>query len=200
MHVIVKGKQMDVGDALREHIEDSLEAGVTKYFDNAIDAQVTLSRNNHNFHTECSVHIGSGIDVSASADHTDAYNSFDTAAERIEKQLRRYKRRLKSHHGKERYNAKQSFAAQTYILAPEPEEEEPETVASEDWQPIIVAESKADIPSCSVGEAVMRMDLANLPAMMFHNTQTNGLNVVYRRADGNIGWIDPEVNAAEKSA
>lgn len=200
MHVIVKGKQMDVGDALREHIEDSLEAGVTKYFDNAIDAQVTLSRNNHNFHTECSVHIGSGIDVSASADHTDAYNSFDTAAERIEKQLRRYKRRLKSHHGKERYNAKQSFAAQTYVLAPEPEEEEPETTTSEDWQPIIVAESKADIPSCSVGEAVMRMDLANLPAMMFHNTQTNGLNVVYRRADGNIGWIDPEVNAAEKSA
>jgi ribosomal subunit interface protein len=200
MHVIVKGKQIDVGDALREHIEASLEAGVSKYFDNAIDAQVTLSRNNHNFHTECSVHIGSGIDVTASADQPDAYNSFDTAAERIEKQLRRYKRRLKSHHGKERYNAKRSLAAQTYVLAPEPEEDVQETEVSDEWQPIIIAESSADIPECSVGEAVMRMDLASVPAMMFHNSQTNGLNVVYRRPDGNIGWIDPKIEDMEKTS
>jgi len=201
MHVIVKGKQMDVGDALREHIEDTLEAGVSKYFDNAIDAQVTLSRNNHNFHSECSVHIGSGIDVTASADNSDAYGCFDATAEKIEKQLRRYKRRLKSHHGKERYHAKQAFAAQTYVLAPEPDEEEviPEENSTE-WQPIIIAESNSDIPDCSVGEAVMRMDLANLPVMMFHNSQTNGLNVVYRRPDGNIGWIDPKLEAAEKTA
>ncbi|MEH6524764.1 MAG: ribosome-associated translation inhibitor RaiA [Sneathiella sp.] len=200
MHVIVKGKQIDVGDALRVHIEDALIAGVSKYFDNAIDAQVTLSKKNHNFHTECSVHIGSGIDVTASADHVDPYGSFDTAAERVEKQLRRYKRRLKSHHGKERYQAKQSLAAQSYILAPEPEEIEVEVEANDDWQPIIIAESSADIPNCAVGEAVMRMDLANLPAMMFHNSQTNGLNVVYRRQDGNIGWIDPRVESAKKSA
>ena len=191
---------MDVGDALREHNEGCLVTGVSKYFDNAIDAQVTLSRNNHNFHTECNVHIGSGIDVSASADHADAYTSFDTAAERIEKQLRRYKRRLKSHHGKERYNAKLSFAAQTFVLAPEPEDDDLESEVPDEWQPIIVAESKADIPYCTVGEAVMRMDLANLPAMMFHNIQTNGLNVVYRRTDGNIGWIDPKVESAEKTA
>ena len=200
MHVIVKGKQIDVGDALREHIEGSLEAGVSKYFDNAIDAQVTLSRNNHNFHTECSVHIGSGIDVTASADHVDAYSSFDSAAERIEKQLRRYKRRLKSHHGKERYHAKMTFAAQSYVLAPEPEEEQPDVDAQDEWQPIIIAESNANIPDCSVGEAVMRMDLANLPAMMFHNSLTKGLNVVYRRPDGNIGWIDPKIEKTEKSA
>ena len=197
MQVIVKGKQIDVGDALREHIEESLTAGVSKYFDNAIDAQVILSRNNHNFHTECSVHIGSGIDVTASADHVDAYSSFDSAAERIEKQLRRYKRRLKSHHGKERYQAKMAFAAQSYVLAPEPEEEQPESEGQDDWQPIIIAESSADIPDCSVGEAVMRMDLANLPAMMFHNSSTKGLNVVYRRPDGNIGWIDPKVEKME---
>jgi ribosomal subunit interface protein len=200
MHVIVKGKQIDVGDALRQHIEECLNAGVSKYFDNAIDAQVTLSRNNHNFHTECSVHIGSGIDVSASADHVDAYSSFDATAERIEKQLRRYKRRLKSHHGKERYNAKMTFAAQSYVLAPEPEDEQPEVETQDDWQPIIIAESSANIPDCSVGEAVMRMDLANLPAMMFHNSSTNGLNVVYRRPDGNIGWIDPRIEKVEKSA
>lgn len=193
MHVIVKGKQIDVGDALREHIEGNLENGVSKYFDNAIDAQVTLSRISHNFHTECNVHIGSGIDVAASADHTDAYSSFDSALERIEKQLRRYKRRLKSHHGKERYQAKMAFAAQSYVLAPEPEEDPSEQETQGDWQPIIIAESNANIPDCSVGEAVMRMDLANLPAMMFHNSSTKELNVVYRRPDGNIGWIDPKV-------
>ncbi|WP_373088591.1 ribosome hibernation-promoting factor, HPF/YfiA family [Sneathiella sp.] len=201
MQVIVKGKNIDVGDALREHIEANLEAGVSKYFDNAIDAQVIVSRDNHNFHTECSVHIGSGIDVTASADHVDAYSSFDATAARIEKQLRRYKRRLKDHHGKERHNAKMRFAAQSYILAQEPEDEQPETeVSEEDWQPLIIAESSADIPDCSVGEAVMRMDLANLPAMMFHNSSTRGLNVVYRRSDGNIGWIDPKIASSENSA
>lgn len=200
MHVIVKGKQIDVGDALREHIETNLENGVAKYFDNAIDAQVTISRKNHNFHTECNVHIGSGIDVAASGTHTDAYASFDAALERIEKQLRRYKRRLKSHHGKERYQAKMAFAAQNYVLAPEPDEERPEVDGQDDWQPMIIAESSADIPDCSVGEAVMRMDLANLPAMMFQNSKTKELNVVYRRADGNIGWIDPRIEKSGETA
>jgi len=196
MHVIVKGKQVDVGEALSDYIEDSLNERVSKYFNNAIDAQITLSRNNHNFHIECSVHIGSGIDVSASAEHNDAHACFDAAAERIDKQLRRYKRRLKDHHGKERAKAKRAMAAQSYVIAPDPEEPEVETEATEEWQPIIIAESSADIPDCSVGEAVMRMDLANLPAMMFHNSGTKGLNVVYRRADGNIGWIDPKAEKA----
>ncbi|MEP3248481.1 MAG: ribosome-associated translation inhibitor RaiA [Sneathiella sp.] len=192
MHVIVKGKQVDVGTALSDYIEDSLNEKVSKYFTNAIDAQVTLSRKNHNFHIECSVHIGSGIDITASADHADAHACFDAAAERIDKQLRRYKRRLKDHHGKERAKAKRAMAAQSYIIAPDPEEPEIEVPASDEWQPIIIAETSEDIPDCSVGEAVMRMDLANLPAMMFQNSGTKGLNVVYRRADGNIGWIDPK--------
>ncbi len=196
MHVIVKGKQVDVGQALSDYIEDNLKERVSKYFNNAIDAQVTLSRRNHNFHIECSVHIGSGIDITASADHTDAHACFDAAAERIDKQLRRYKRRLKDHHGKERAKAKRAMAAQSYIIAPEPEEPEVEAPVSDEWQPIIIAESSEDIPDCSVGEAVMRMDLANLPAMMFQNSGTKGLNVVYRRADGNIGWIDPKSEKA----
>ncbi|GLQ04989.1 ribosome hibernation-promoting factor, HPF/YfiA family [Sneathiella chinensis] len=193
MHVIVKGKQVDVGDAFTNYVTDGLNERVQKYFTNAIDAQVTLSRINHNFHIECSVHIGSGIDVSSSASHVDPHACFDAAAERIDKQLRRYKRRLKDHHGKERAKAKMAMAAQAYILAPEPEEAPEDDHASDEWQPIIIAESNADIPDCSVGEAVMRMDLANLPAMMFHNSGTKGLNVIYRRSDGNIGWIDPKV-------
>jgi len=194
MHVIVKGKQVDVGTALTEYIEDNLNERVSKYFDNAIDAQVTLSRIGHDFHIECNVHLGSGITVVASANHIDAHSCFDAACERIDKQLRRYKRRLKDHHGKERVKAKLEMAAQNYVLAPEPEEPEPDAQTTEgEWQPLIIAESSEHIPDCSVGEAVMRMDLANLPAMMFHNSGTKGLNVVYRRPDGNIGWIDPKL-------
>ncbi len=196
MHVIVKGKQVDVGTALTEYIEDTLETHVSKYFDNAIDATVTLSRPTHDFHIECNVHLGSGITVAASANNADPHICFDAACERIDKQLRRYKRRLKDHHSKERLKAKEQLAAQSYVLAPEPDEE-PESAngADGDWQPMIIAETSQDIPDCSVGEAVMRMDLANLPAMMFHNSGTKGLNVVYRRPDGNIGWIDPKFDA-----
>ncbi len=196
MHVIVKGKQVDVGDALSTYIDEHLNERVSKYFDNAIDAHVTLSRKNRDFHIECNVHIGSGIDVAASASHHDAHACFDATAERIDKQLRRYKRRLKDHHGKERAKAKMAMAAQAYIIAPEPDEPETELEVSNEWQPIIIAETSEDIPDCSVGEAVMRMDLANLPAMMFHNSGTKGLNVVYRRTDGNIGWIDPKIEKA----
>jgi ribosome hibernation promoting factor len=194
MHVIVKGKHVDVGTALTEYIENNLSERVSKYFDNAIDATVTLSRQNHDFHIECNVHLGSGITVAASAKHADAHACFDTACERIDKQLRRYKRRLKDHHGKERIRAKQLMAAQSYILAPEPDEPEETVPTNGEWQPMIIAETSQDIPDCSVGEAVMRMDLANLPAMMFQNSGTKGLNVVYRRPDGNIGWIDPKLD------
>ncbi|MBE7636128.1 ribosome-associated translation inhibitor RaiA [Sneathiella sp. P13V-1] len=193
MHVIVKGKQVDVGAALTEYIEATLEAHVSKYFDNAIDATVTLSRPTHDFHIECNVHLGSGITVAASANHADAHSCFDSACERIDKQLRRYKRRLKDHHSKERAKAKEQIAAQAYVLAPEPDEEPEDHAANGEWQPMIIAETSQDIPDCSVGEAVMRMDLANVPAMMFHNSGTKGLNVVYRRPDGNIGWIDPKL-------
>jgi ribosomal subunit interface protein len=196
MHVIVKGKQVDVGAALTEYVEATLNERVSKYFDNAVDAAVTLSRRGHDFHIECNVHLSSGITVAASAEHTDAHSCFDAAAERIDKQLRRYKRRLKDHHSKDRMKAKQMRAAQSYVLAAEPEEPE-EEVANDDWQPMIIAERSEYIPECSVGEAVMRMDLANVPAMMFHNSGTKGLNVVYRRPDGNIGWIDPKL---EKSS
>lgn len=193
MQVIVKGKQLDVGEALTNYVKDSIEAGVSKYFDNAIDAQITVSRKNHNYHAECSVHVGSGIDVAASADHTDAYACIDATVDKIETQMRRYKRRLKKHHGKERSAQKRAMAAQSYILAPESEETDTASPETEEWHPIIIAESSADIPDCSVGEAVMRMDLANVPAMMFHNSGSKELNVIYRRPDGNIGWIDPKV-------
>ncbi len=196
MQVIVKGKQMDVGEALTNYVSERLEAGVSKYFDNAIDSQITVSKKNHKYHAECNVHIGSGIDVSASAEHVDAYACIDAMVDKIETQLRRYKRRLKKHHGKERSAFKKAYHAQSYVLAPESEETDTQSSETDEWHPIIIAESNADIPDCSVGEAVMRMDLANVPAMMFHNSGSKELNVIYRRDDGNIGWIDPKVDSS----
>lgn len=193
MNVLVSGKHLDIGDALRSHIEERMDTGVAKYFDNAIEAKVAISRVAHLFRSDCNVHVGSGIDVKASAEANDPYACFDSAAERIEKQLRRYKRRLRNHHA--RGNGDADARAQSYIIAPEASEGGEEQEVPEEWHPVIVAESTTSIAECTVGEAVMRMDLADTPALMFRNKANNQLNVVYRRADGNIGWIDPSASA-----
>lgn len=189
MRIVITGKQIDVGDALRSHVEDRLEVGVTKYFDRAIDAHVVFSRQGPLFRADCSVHVGAGINVQSHAELDEIYASFDVAAERVEKRLRRYKRRLRNHH---KMPLGETLPAQSYVIAAETEDaEEPEEAV--EFQPVIVAEASTEIASLTVGEAVMRMDLASLPAMMFRNRAHGGLNVVFRRPDGNIGWIDPVV-------
>ncbi len=188
MQVSVSGKQIDVGDALRGHVEDRLATSVNKYFDRAIEAQVVFSRQSHLHRADISVHAGAGILLQSHAELDDIYASFDRAADRIEKQLRRYKRRLRNHHNAREEAERAAHPAQAYVLAAEPEEaaQEPETLA-----PVIIAETTTEIATLTVGEAVMRMDLADLSAMMFRNDAHGRLNVVYRRGDGNIGWIDP---------
>ncbi len=185
MDVSVKGKHVDVGEALRGHVMDNLNANVRKYFDRALDASVTFSREAHSFRADISVHPGRGLVVQGGASAGDAYAAFDGALGRITKQLRRYKRRLRDHH--KRRGAEETLPAQQYVLAAEREDEE----APVDGKPAVIAESPAEIATLTVGEAVMRMDLADAPVMMFRNSAHGGLNVVYRRADGNIGWIDP---------
>ncbi|MBI4183483.1 MAG: ribosome-associated translation inhibitor RaiA [Proteobacteria bacterium] len=188
MQVTVKGKQLDVGEALREHVRGTLEAAVGKYFDHAIDAQVVISREAHRFRADVSVHAGRGILVKSRADSDGPYLAFDAAAERIAKQLRRYKRRLQN-----RFRSGQPdevLPALQYVIASgedEGLEEEPESAS-----PVVVAEMKTEIPTLTVGEAVMHLDLGAQPVMMFRNRAHGELNVVYRRADGNIGWIDPK--------
>lgn len=187
MEVSVKGHNVDVGDALRGHIEEQLQAGVGKYFDKALDGSVTISRETtHGFHVEITVHPLRAMTVQAGASGEDAYGAFDGALERIAKQLRRYKRRLKNHH-KPRPNDG-FLAAQQYVLQSGHED----TEVPEEGDPAIIAEMDTEIATLSVGEAVMRMDLAHAPVHMFRNTTSGRLNVVYRREDGNIGWIDPE--------
>ncbi len=194
MQISVTGKQLDVSDALRGHIEGRLAAAVEKYFGNAIEAHVTLSRQGNRFRTDCSVHVGHGIFVQGHGEELDAYASFDGATERVEKQLRRYKRRLRNHHAKQRENEARNVRALSHVLANEPDDEDQSE--EDDAGPVIVAESTTDIPTCTVGEAVMRMDLGNCPIIMFHNSAHGRINVVYRRTDGHVGWIDPNETQA----
>lgn len=184
MDITVKGKQMDVGEALRTHTQDALSDAVTKYFDRALDANVMYSKVTAGFHVDITVHASRGVVVHAQGEGAEAYPALDAAIERIAKQLRRYHRKLVNHHANA---AEESQAGQYSILAVEPEEE----IAVE-AHPTIVAEMPHDITTMSVSDAVMRLDLGNLPVVMFKNGNHGGLNVVYRRADGNVGWIDPQ--------
>jgi len=174
-----------VGEALRSHVDERLQTGVTKYFPSTMDAHVVFSKEGQGYRADCSVHVGHGIQAQAKAEAGDIYQAFDHAAERLEKRLRRYKRRLRDHHGNERPTPDR-LSAQNYVLAPESETEE----APEEFQPVIVAEHTSDIHVRSVGEAVMQLDLAELPVLMFRNSGNGHLNVVYRRPDNHIGWID----------
>ena len=189
MRYQITGKQIDIGAALRAHVEQELDGVVEKYAGRPTDANVIFSRDAYEFVCEATVHLSTGLTAQAKAHGTEIYAAFDKCAERMEKQLRRYKRRLKDHH-RERQQPVELSGAASYILAgggEDREDPEPDTL-----QPIIIAEMETRIPSLSVGEAVMQMELAGAPVLVFRNEkQSSGVNVVYRREDGNIGWIDP---------
>src|SRR4051794_34183714 len=206
MQLTVTGKQVDVGDALRGHVEATLEALLGKYFRTAIEAHAVFAREAHLIVADLTLHVGRGIVVNSRGTATDHYVAFDSAAERLAKQLRRYKRRLRDYHGKARPTGERPEMARSFVLAPA---EEPggeiddeadeaaatgavtEAVADSGIAPIVIAEMSTELPRLTVGEAVMRMDLADAPVLLFRNGSHGELNVVYRRGDGNIGWIDP---------
>ena len=194
MQLSVKGKQLNVGDALRTHVSDSLSRILGKYFGDAIEVSVTISRDGHMYRAVVAAHVGRGIQVQARGAAEEPYPAFDTAAEHLAKRLRRYKRRLRDHR-KDSGPKAETLVAKQYILAGDDEEESAEDVGQ--GQPAVVAEMTTEIPSLTVSEAVMRMDLADQPALMFRNSSHSGLNMIYRRADGNIGWIDPRGNRGE---
>lgn len=189
----ISGKQIDIGDALRTHVETELEGIVGKYASRPTDATVIFSRSGHEFRCEAIVHLSTGLTAQAKGVATEIYAAFDSAAAKMEKQLRRYKRRLKNHH-KERTTPVELFMAPSYILAASDADDgsEPEG----DVTSMVIAEMETRIPSLSVGEAVMQMELADAPLLVFRNEGHSGVNVVYRRDDGNIGWIDPRNSAS----
>lgn len=191
MDIQVSGHQVDIGEALQEHVRARLEAGASKYFSHTINAAVTVTKDGHLFVAECHLHANQGVNLESTGKADNAYAAFDDAADKIEKQLRRYKRRLKNHHSRAADRQKQFEKAAAYILPADGAANSEDAGPEPEDQPIIIAETKTDIPEVSVGDAVMLMDLAHAPAFMFRNAKNNALNVVYRRPDGNIGWINP---------
>lgn len=188
MRYQISGRQIDIGEALQTHVRTELGNVFGKYAGRPTDAHVVFSKSAHEFVCEATIHLSTGLTTSAKAHATEIYSAFDKCAEKMEKQLRRYKRRLKDHH-RDRVEPVEVLGGSSYILAAseESEDQEPESL-----QPIIVAEMETTIPSLSVGEAVMQMELAGAPVLVFRNEgKGSGVNVVYRREDGNIGWIDP---------
>lgn len=190
MQLSIGGKQLDVRDTVKDHVHERLTSGVSKHFDRALDAQVHFSRDGHQIRTEISVHAGSGIVLHSHAVKDDMMQSFDAAADRIEKRLRRYKKRLVRHHARGADSAFDAVTARQVVLAAEDQETEPEIEPAEGG-PVTIAETTMEVHSLTVGEATMRLELAQLPVLMFRNSGHGGMNVVYRRADGHIGWIDP---------
>ena len=187
MRYKISGKQIDIGEALQTHVQTELNNVVAKYAERPTDANVIFSRSGHEYVCEAIIHLSTGLNATAKAHAHEIYAAFEDCADKMEKQLRRYKRRLKDHH-RERSEPVELFGASSYILAAE---EQAEDAEPESLQPIIVAEMETKIPSLSVGEAVMQMELAGVPVLVFRNEGKQELNVVYRREDGNIGWIDP---------
>lgn len=194
MALRISGKNVDVGDALRVHITDRIEDALSKYFTGGFTGHVTLSREGTGFKSECNLHLDTGIVLQVSAQDQDPRNSFDLAADKIEKRLRRYKRKLKDHYGNNGNSSREAFEAASHYVLASPDEDEELPV---DFNPLVIAETSAKVKTMTVGMAVMELDLTEAPVVMFKNAANGGVNVVYRRPDGNIGWIDPALVATQ---
>lgn len=197
MEVRVTGKQMDVGDALKTHVTEKLENIDNKYFNRAFGINVTFAPEGQAF-VKCyiSLKVGKDITVTAHEVAPDAYISFDAAANKIAKQLRRYKKRLRDHHEKpvetpeaEMTKARDYMLAMNELDHAQQDEEDADHAAGDD--PLIVAETSTQIQKLSVSDAAMRLDLSGQCAILFRNPKTNILNMLYKRTDGNIGWVEP---------
>ena len=196
MKITISGKQMKVGDALSEYVKDNIETSIKKYFENAISAHVTFSKETHLFVVDIVVNEGvsNHLYYKSQAKEDSVYASFDRALDRMEKQLRRYKRRIKNHH-KQGVGETAALAATKYVISDDGQDFE--EVSEEN--PVIIAEKQTVIESLTVADAVMRMNLSNLPALLFINKKTGHFNVVYKREDGNISWVDANASASVKN-
>ena len=192
MHITVSGKQVDVGDALRAYVTEQLGIICGKYFDHALEAQVVFSKARSFFMCDIQMHAGRNIIMRGEGEAQDAHAAFDAAAEHLAKRLRRYRRKVNDH-ARDAANRERPIAATQYVLSqerPAGAEDEQEQGAN-GIHGVVVAEMPTEIETLTVGEAVMRLDLAHAPVLMFRERKSGSLSVVYRRDDGHIGWIDP---------
>ena len=183
MKISTSGKHIEVGESLKSHIETALKTIVTRQLGDVLEAQVVVSKDNYQFTTDISVHVSRHFTVRAHAQDIDPYRSCDLALEKMEARIHRYKARLRD---QKRVRDEEILPAQQYVISSEDDDKGEDT-------PLIIAEMSHDIQTLSVGEAVMRMDLSESPVMMFKNSKSGHFNVVYRRTDGHIGWIDPAI-------
>lgn len=194
MQVQIAGKKLEVGAALQERISFGLENRVSKYFNRTGEAFVTVSKPGWAFYVDCSIHLPSGVTLQAHGEGDDGYQAFEQALDKIEKRVRRYKNRLRDHRASANGNGVSEIAAERIIL-PRDESNEPDSDVVVDGAsgeaPAIVAESDTKIRTMTVSMAVMQLELAESPAVMFRNAAHGRLNMVYRRHDGNVGWVDP---------
>lgn len=186
MSLRISGKQMEIGSAFRVRIEERIAEALNKYFDRGFSGNVTVEKSGSGFEADLTIRLDSGVILQASASAMEPVGAFESAAERIEKRLRRYKRRLKSHNAEP--NPFDATEASYRIMTGGDREEEE---VPEDYAPAIVAESTMALRPMSVAEAVMELDLKDSPVFVFRNAGNGEVNIVYRRADNNIGWIDP---------
>ena len=184
MSLTISGKQMNVGDALTSRISERIDEAVEKYFGHGYSGRATLEKDGNWYDCDLMIHLASGAELQATARSGDPTSSFEDAADKIEKRLRRYKRRLKDHHA--HGNVKSDSAYYSVVESPREEEEVPD-----DFNPVIIAESTTTMNHQTVAQAVVQLDLTDHPFVIFKNAANGETNVVYRRSDGNIGWIDP---------
>jgi ribosomal subunit interface protein len=190
MALRVSGKNLDIGEALRSQVEARVAGALAKYFDGGYSGHVTVARDGTGFRTDCVLHLTSGMTLEASGSAVDAYASFDQTAERIERRLRRYKQRLKERSG----SANGRGAVQvSYTVIEAPTDE---SIKEGDYHPAVIAETTTPLLRLSVSDAVQELDLTGAPALVFIHAGTGRVNVVYRRQDGAIGWVDPPLSQA----
>ncbi len=193
MTIQVTGKNIDIGESLRNYVVDKVRVAIEKYVETEISGHIRIEKERNHFVTNCSTHLRSGLALQSHGEAADPYGSVDAAVERLEKRLRRYKRRLidRYHEGPGNRSDVSGLSATDYVL----KAEETEGIEySSDHTPLIVAETATTIRELSVSDAVMEMDLAQVSVLVFRNAGNGHINVVYRRADGNFGWIDPSTS------
>jgi ribosomal subunit interface protein len=190
MTLRISGKSISVGEALRGRVADRTDEVLRKYFDGNYSGHITLSKDGFGFRTDCALHLDSGITLEADSNAPDAYASADQALLMIEKRLRRYKSRLKDRSARKTHAASAALAAldaTAYVLEGPGEGDEEVT----GYSPVIIAESTTSLKQLSVSEAVMELDLSGAPCLVFQHGSSGRVNIIYRRADGNVGWVDP---------
>ena len=194
MSLRISGKSISIGEALRARVSERTDEVLRKYFDGNYSGHITLSKDGFGFRTDCALHLDSGITLEADSNATDAYASADAALLMIEKRLRRYKSRLKDRSARKAYAASAALSelngvpldAPSYVIeAPESEDEVTE------YSPVIIAEATTSLKRLSVSEAVMELDLTGAACLVFQHGSSGRVNIIYRRTDGNVGWVDP---------